>query len=205
MRSPWLLGLALLAIGCGGETEEAGASGEETEEHGDHDHGEGAEGMPELPAVPEGARVMFISPEDGATVRNPLDEDGKVEVHVEMGAENITVQPAGEVVAGTGHHHILIDTAAIPEGEAVPADESHIHFGGGQTETDLHLTPGEHTLRLQFADGMHRSYGPALAASITITVEEGNGTDMAEMDEGEGEDAEGGEAEEAEGEEAAAE
>ena len=55
-------------------------------------------------------------------------------------------------------------------GTAVPADDSHIHFGGAQTEADLMLTPGEHTLMLQFADGAHRSYGPDLTARISVTV-----------------------------------
>lgn len=179
MNNTWWawLTIALMATGCGeSETEseptasEQTETAEEAEEHAEHEHG-GADG-PELPAVPDGASVSFVAPSDGATIRGPL-EDGKVSVHVEMGIEGMRVQPAGQVEAGTGHHHIIVDGDGIPMGEGVPADETHIHFGGGQTETDVALTPGEHTLRLQFADGLHRSYGPAMSTSITITVEEG--------------------------------
>jgi hypothetical protein len=35
------------------------------------------------------------------------------------------------------------------------------------------LAPGEHTLHLQLADGIHRSYGPKLENTIKLTVAEG--------------------------------
>ena len=123
----------------------------------------------ELPAVPEGAKVSFVAPADGATVEGPL-ENGKISVHVQMGAENIAVKAAGEVEAGSGHHHILIDATPIAAGQPVPKDEQHLHFGKGQTEATIELTAGEHVLMLQFADGLHRSYGPALQASIKVTA-----------------------------------
>jgi hypothetical protein len=122
-----------------------------------------------LPAIPAGAKVFFVEPADGARVQGPL-ENGKVAVHVKMGAEGIVIKPAGAVEAGSGHHHILVDVDPIPGTSIVPKDERHLHFGQGQTEATLALAPGEHTLRLQLADGMHRSYGPDLAASIKITV-----------------------------------
>jgi hypothetical protein len=126
----------------------------------------------ELPAIPAGAKVWFIEPADGAKVQGPL-ESGKVSVAVKMGAENIQVKPAGQIEAGSGHHHILIDIDPEAAGTVVSKDEQHLHFGLGQTETTLQLTPGEHTLRLQFADGIHRSYGSALAATIKINAAEG--------------------------------
>jgi len=176
--SVWLAA-ALVATACGEsetestETESTETESEQTETESTEGHDHGAtEGAAELPEVPEGASVSFIAPADGATVRGPL-EDGAVSVHVEMGVEGMQVQPAGEVEAGTGHHHIIIDGDGVAMGEAVPNDETHLHFGGGQTETDVALTPGEHTLRLQFADGLHRSYGPSMSTAISITVEEG--------------------------------
>ena len=78
---------------------------------------------------------------------------------------------AGKVLKGTGHHHLLIDVEPVEAGATVAADEQHIHFGKGQTETEIELTPGEHTLRLQLADFAHRSYGPELGAAIKVTVE----------------------------------
>jgi hypothetical protein len=123
----------------------------------------------ELPPIPAGSKVFFVAPADGAKIEGPL-ENGKVSVHVQMGAENIAVKPAGAVEAGSGHHHILIDPQPIALGTPVPKDEQHLHFGQGQTEATIALAPGEHTLMLQFADGLHRSYGPALASSIKITA-----------------------------------
>jgi hypothetical protein len=115
-----------------------------------------------LPAIPEGAKVFFVDPIDGAKIQGPL-VDGKISVPVKMAAENITVKAAGQIEAGTGHHHITV----------VAKDEQHQHYGQGQTEATLTLTPGEHTLHLQFADGIHRSYGPRLENTIKLTVAEG--------------------------------
>jgi len=107
--------------------------------------------------------ISFHEPLDGAIVSSPFD--------VRMNAEDLVVEPAGEVKAYSGHHHIIIDGTLIPAGITVPKDDQHKHFGKGQTETKLTLTPGEHTLTLQFADGMHTSYGARLSQTIKITVE----------------------------------
>jgi hypothetical protein len=115
-----------------------------------------------MTAAPTGSKVVFASPADKAEVSSP--------VHVVMHVEGLTVQPAGEVVAGTGHHHLIIDGVPVPLGEVVPKDAQHIHFGKGDTETDLELSPGTHTVTMQFADGTHRSYGPELATTITLNV-----------------------------------
>ena len=93
--------------------------------------------------IPEGAKVFFLSPKDGGEVSSPLK--------VQMGVEGMKVQPAGEIVEGTGHHHIIIDTDPVKKGTVVGSDAQHLHFGKGQTETELTLSPGKHTLQLQFA------------------------------------------------------
>lgn len=119
--------------------------------------------MPELPAVPDGAKVFFKNLKEGATITSPFK--------VEMGTEKIKVDTAGPVVAGSGHHHLFIDAAdSLAAGTIVPKDSTHLHFGKGQTETTLNLPPGKHKLTLQFADGLHRSYGGKLATSITVNV-----------------------------------
>jgi hypothetical protein len=125
----------------------------------------------ELPAIPAGAKVSFVDLKDGASVEGPA-VDGKVKVLVKMAAENILVKPAGQIEAGSGHHHLLIDTESTPKGTVVGQDPQHLHFGKGQTEAEIELTPGEHTLELQFADGIHRAYGPELSAKIKVTVVE---------------------------------
>ena len=122
-----------------------------------------------LPAIPTGAKVMFVTPHDGDKVSGPL-ENGKVAVKVQMGAENIAIKPAGPVEAGSGHHHVLIDAQPLAAGTVVPKDETHLHFGQGQTEANVALSTGEHTLTMQLADGVHRSYGPDLSATIKINV-----------------------------------
>lgn len=119
--------------------------------------------VPPEPAVPEGAKVFFISPKNGATVSSP--------VKIVMGTTNIKVDTAGPVVAGSGHHHLFIDAEdSLAMGTMVPKDSTHLHFGKGQTEKELELSPGRHKLTLQFADGLHRSYGSKLSATITINV-----------------------------------
>lgn len=120
--------------------------------------------------APAGAQVSFVSPSDGATVKGPLVE-GKVTVSVKMGVSGIEVRPAGEQVKGTGHHHIIIDGAGIPLGDVVPKDETHLHYGQGQTDAEVQLTPGSHKLTLQFADGAHLSYGPQLSRTIKVNVQ----------------------------------
>lgn len=109
-----------------------------------------------------GGSVHFVEPADGATVAQ--------EFTVKMGVEGMKVQPAGALMDGTGHHHLIIDGQPVAAGVAVPANDTHLHFGKGQTETSVKLTPGQHTLTLQFADGLHQSYGPALSRTITVTV-----------------------------------
>jgi len=107
--------------------------------------------------------VSFAAPYDGATVSSP--------VTVVMKVKGMYARPAGELIDGTGHHHLIIDGAFVPEGETVPKDATHKHFGKGQKEASIDLSPGEHTLTLQFADGQHGSYGEAMSRTIHITVE----------------------------------
>ena len=107
--------------------------------------------------------VFFKHPAEGATVPSP--------VFIEMGVKGMQIEPAGEVKEGFGHHHILINQTSWPKGEIIPMSDSTIHFGKGQTDASLELAAGEYTISLQFADGVHASYGEGMAASISITVE----------------------------------
>ncbi len=116
-----------------------------------------------LPEIPKGAKVFFKNLRNGQTVTSP--------VKVEMGAKDISVDSAGSVKSGSGHFHILVDAGdSVAAGMVIPKDSSHIHFGDAQKVATLHLTPGKHRLALQFADGIHRSYGKALSEAITVTV-----------------------------------
>jgi hypothetical protein len=114
-------------------------------------------------ARPADARLYFISPEAGATVQNP--------VVVRFGLSGMGVAPAGVPSPNTGHHHLVIDAELPQPGAPVPADANHVHFGKGQTETTLELTPGEHTLQLLLGDHGHVPHDPPLTSErITITV-----------------------------------
>jgi Domain of unknown function (DUF4399) len=120
-------------------------------------------GVPALPAIPEGAKVFFKNLQNNATIASPFK--------MEMGTEIMKVDTAGPVVAGSGHHHLIIDGPdSLAAGSVVPADSLNIHFGKGQTEYELKLSPGKHKLTLQMADGLHRSYGGRLSATVTVNV-----------------------------------
>lgn len=107
--------------------------------------------------------VFFVTPAEGAQVSEHFT--------VEMGATGLTVEPAGAVHNGAGHMHLLIDSDFVPAGEIIAKDEHHLHFGDGQLTTTLTLPPGEHTLRLQFADGEHHALaGAEYRAEIKVTV-----------------------------------
>jgi hypothetical protein len=109
------------------------------------------------------AKVHFLYPHNGALVGQTFE--------AKFAVEGMKVAAAGPVVQGTGHFHVLIDAPAVKAGEVVPADANHIHYGKGQMEAPMKLTPGKHTLTLEFADGSHRAYGPELSQQINITVQ----------------------------------
>ncbi|MFL2996559.1 MAG: DUF4399 domain-containing protein [Cytophagales bacterium] len=108
-------------------------------------------------------KVFFKWPKDGSTVASP--------VFVDMGVEGMIIEPAGIVKEGYGHHHILINQKSWPEGEVIPTSDSTIHFGKGQTDASIELDPGRYIISLQFADGVHVSFGELMSESIQINVE----------------------------------
>lgn len=106
--------------------------------------------------------VSIVEPADNAVVPTTFK--------VRFGIKGMDVAPAGDIVANSGHHHLLINLDSVPAGESVPFSDKHMHFGKGQTETDVTLPPGAYKLTAQFANGAHQSYGPAMSQSIKITV-----------------------------------
>jgi hypothetical protein len=82
------------------------------------------------------------------------------------------VAPAGSNIPNTGHHHLLIDTGLPAMDLPIGKDEQHVHFGGGQTETSIELSPGKHTMQLLLGDYSHIPHNPPVVSKqITITVE----------------------------------
>jgi len=110
------------------------------------------------------AQLYIIEPVDGATVQETFK--------VKFGLSGMGVAPAGQNIKNTGHHHILIDMDKLPDlTKPLPATDQIRHFGGGQTETELTLTPGEHTLQLLLGNYMHIPHDkPVMSKKITITV-----------------------------------
>lgn len=118
------------------------------------------------PAPPEGAQVYFISPSDGDAVSSP--------VTVRMGLKGAGVAPAGVDRPNTGHHHLLVnkDLDDVNLDAPLAFSDQTVHFGGGQTEAELDLESGTHTLQLLFMDYRHASFDPPVVSEqITITVE----------------------------------
>ncbi len=111
------------------------------------------------------AEVYVIAPKDGARVHSP--------VTVRFGLKGAGVAPAGVKFDNTGHHHLLVDTdlSTLKLDAPLPASEKILHFGKGQTETELKLEPGKHTLQLLFADYSHTPFSPVISSKqITVTV-----------------------------------
>ena len=119
--------------------------------------------LPKTPS-PAGAKVYLISPKDGETVGSTFT--------VRFGLKGMGIAPAGIPKENTGHHHLLIDVTEMPDFKLpLPADDHVKHFGGGQTEVDLTLPPGKHTLQLVLGDYLHIPHDkPVVSEKITITV-----------------------------------
>jgi hypothetical protein len=113
--------------------------------------------------APAGAMAYIIEPADGARVTSP--------VRVVFGLKGIGVAPAGVDRNDAGHHHLLVDTG-LPQNLSlpIPNDEQHRHFGGGQTEVELTLAPGRHTLQMLLGDHLHVPHEPPIASSV-VTIE----------------------------------
>ena len=109
------------------------------------------------PSAP-GAEVYFIDLKDGMTV------PAKLKIY--FGLRNMGVAPAGSDRENSGHHHLLIDTEVPPLDQPIPNDFNHLHFGAGQTETEITLKPGAHTLQLLMGDKEHIPHTPPVMSPL---------------------------------------
>jgi hypothetical protein len=114
--------------------------------------------------APENAVVYFQTPKDGETVTSPFT--------VRFGLKGMGVAPAGIDQPNTGHHHLLVDLDKVPDfNAALPVTDNIRHFGAGQTETELTLPPGKHTLQLVLGDSLHIPHEkPVVSQKITVIV-----------------------------------
>jgi len=114
---------------------------------------------------PPGAAVYFVDIKDGATLPT------KPTIH--FGLRNMGVAPAGLDKENSGHHHLIIDAPTPTLDRPLPNDFNHLHFGAGQTEAEVSLTPGKHTLQLLLGDKDHIPHTPPVMSDrITVTVAE---------------------------------
>jgi len=113
---------------------------------------------------PPGASVEIVNLHDGDVVPTTF--------LVVFSVSGMGIAPAGSDIENTGHHHLLIDVDELPDPNLpLPKNEQFIHFGGGQTETELTLPEGKHTLQLVFADYSHTPHDPVVMSTpISITV-----------------------------------
>src|SRR5437660_1958907 len=103
---------------------------------------------------PPGSAVYFIDIKNGDSL------PPKSVIH--FGLRGMGVAPAGSDRENSGHHHLLIDSELPPLDQPIPNDFTHLHFGAGQTEADVSLPPGEHTLQLLLGDKGHIPHSPPL-------------------------------------------
>jgi len=114
--------------------------------------------------APPGAVAYIISPANGEVVSSPFT--------VKFGLQGIGVAPAGIDYPDTGHHHLAINRDVKNFDEPLVSGEPDLlHFGGGQTEAVVELTPGEYTLQMILGDQDHVPHDPpVMSAKVTITV-----------------------------------
>ena len=156
---------AALLIACNSEGDKTSETTTDSSGHDAHATTATAVEMPPLPEVPANAKVFFANLKDGQTVTSPLK--------VEMGVDAMSVDTAnGKIKPASGHHHILVDIDSIATGEVIKKDSVHLHFGNAQTSAEIKLPPGKHSLTLQFADALHRSYGSRLTSKVTVEVKQ---------------------------------
>ncbi|MDP3257253.1 MAG: DUF4399 domain-containing protein [Bosea sp. (in: a-proteobacteria)] len=118
-------------------------------------------------AAAPGARVFFVDLVDGATI--------PTRSIIRFGTEGVALSPAGTPRPNGGHHHLLIDTELPPLDHEIPSDFNHVHFGRGQTEAEITLPPGEHTLQLLLGDHDHVPHDPpVMSPRIRVRVVEGD-------------------------------
>jgi hypothetical protein len=116
-----------------------------------------------LTPSPPGAEVYFLDLKDGATIPEKL--------RISFGLKNMGVAPAGSDRPNAGHHHLLVDAELPPLNHPIPNDFKHLHFGAGQTGTELTLKPGAHTLQLLLGDKNHVPHSPpVMSPRIHVNV-----------------------------------
>lgn len=122
---------------------------------------------------PPDAKVFFVDLDDGAKI--------PTKSIIKFGVSGIEIVPAGPAKPNSGHHHLIVDAPLPPLDREIPNDANHLHFGKGQTEAEISLTPGPHTLQLLFGDHQHVPHDPPLMSKqIHVVAVEGGAAPASE-------------------------
>jgi len=116
-------------------------------------------------------KVFFKDLKDGAKVRGKVFM-GAVAMKLELAAEGMKVEPAGAVHENAGHFAVGIDSQPVPLATALAKNGGYQVYEKGETEVQVGVRPGAHTLTLQLVDARNRSYGPEWAQTVKIKVAE---------------------------------
>jgi len=115
----------------------------------------------------KGAKVGFETLKNGDVVHSPFT--------VKFAISGMALAPAGSDTPNSGHHHLLIDVPAPTAADLaapLPLDDQHRHYGKAQTEAEISLPKGKHTLQLVLGDANHVPHNPpVMSERITVDVE----------------------------------
>ena len=112
---------------------------------------------------PDGAAVGFANLSDGDVLPPRF--------LVEFSITGMGIAPAGAEIDNTGHHHLLIDVVELPDlNQPLPASDNIRDFGKGQSQTELQLTEGQHSLQMLLADHAHIPHNPPIMSDVIVIV-----------------------------------
>ena len=100
------------------------------------------------------------------------NEGDPARVRAIMQVMNLNITPAGDTVAGTGHHHLYLDTDLTPADQPVPSiPGSVVHLGDGSAEYWFEdVAPGTHQMIAVVADGIHIPLQPWVVDTVEFVV-----------------------------------
>lgn len=110
------------------------------------------------------AQAVFVTPQDGAKVSNP--------VTLHMAVAGMLLEPATKPAAPReGHFRVIVDGEAPAPGQPVsPKYTSYDYPDGAHLVTLPQLSPGKHKLTLVIEDSNHKALAPLATDTITVTV-----------------------------------
>lgn len=110
-----------------------------------------------------GPEVEITAPVSGEAVSGGT-------VAIRLAVRGVVIRPAGTDEPNAGHHHLFVDRDITPSGETIPAEEGIIHLGGGQTEHELPLDPGTHTVIAVLGDYQHVRLAEVKTDTVRVVV-----------------------------------